>query len=89
MGEKKAAISAAVEPYVTDERLFVRREIMTNQKIRNEFLYFPAETVHDDFLDTLKMLAHVCAPTGGPSVKRTRGQMLGQQTVNHKYGGFR
>jgi len=89
MGVKKAAISAAVEPYVTDGRLFVRRDIMTNQKIRNEFLYFPAETVHDDFLDTLKMLAHVCTPTGGPTVQRSRSQMSGQQLVNHKYGGFR
>jgi hypothetical protein len=89
MGEKKAAISAAVEPYVTDNRLWVRDELMARQPIRNEFLYFPAETVHDDFLDTLKMLAHCCAPTSGPTTKQKGNQVPMHQRINHKYGGYR
>ncbi len=89
MGDKKAAISAAVEPYVTDERLYVRASIIKNTKIRNEFLYFPATTVHDDFLDTLKMLAHVAVPTGAPGKTRRPHEQPSYQRVNNKYGGFR
>lgn len=91
MGDKKAAISAAVEPYVTDGRLYVRRAVINTSKIRNEFLYFPATTVHDDFLDTLKMLAHVAVPTSSNFGPRGRSPKHVPITarVNKKYGGFR
>lgn len=89
MGEKKAAISAAVEPYVTDNRLYVKRSVITTQKIRNEFLYFPAETVHDDFLDTLKMLAHCASPTGAPQRVKSRREQPSWRQVNAKFGGTR
>lgn len=82
-GKKEVRISNALEPLIENGLLFMPFFLKSNTEIRDQIVFFPRKTIHDDFPDCLAALAELAkAP-----VKKTSNPL--RVHYNKIYGGYR
>ena len=85
-GEKKTRINHFLEPLFTNKKIVFLNTLASHKGLHEEIEFFPRQGAHDDHLDAMAMLAHLCKPTrvndrlANRKLKRRFG-------VNRTYGG--
>jgi predicted phage terminase large subunit-like protein len=82
-GKKEIRISNALEPLFANGLMFCSRYILNSDEIRDQFLFFPRPTIHDDFPDVVSALCELSKPPLAKPVRRLAG------SINKDYGGYR
>lgn len=82
-GKKEVRISNALEPLITNGLLYLPQSVYTNTEARDQIVYFPRKTIHDDFPDVLAALAELSkSPQPKPANPLRKHH-------NKVYGGYR
>lgn len=88
-GEKKARIETNLEPLMNREKVYMPSWMANIKELQEEIYYFPAENVHDDWIDAMSMLVEVCTPSRDDKRGRALSRRLRTRAVNRKWGGVR
>ena len=82
-GQKQVRISNALEPLVRNGKLYMMDWMFGHPEIKKQFMFFPQQTTHDDFLDATATLAEIAKPPQKVVVSPMRKKR------NRMYGGYR
>lgn len=82
-GKKEVRISNALEPLFMNGMVYIASHVLVSDEIRDQFLFFPRPTIHDDFPDAVAALCELSKPPK----KRAANPI--KKYVNTQYGGYR
>lgn len=82
-GNKQVRITNALEPLIENGMFYITSKMRSDNEATDQIVFFPRDTVHDDFPDTLAALAELSKSPGTKAVSHLRAYR------NKVYGGYR
>ena len=90
-GEKKARIASMLEPYFSNEKIYVAKNVIVIPQFREEIEYFSndySSHMHDDFVDAMAIIAEIGQPAPKENKLRSNRGRLIHMSINTRYGGI-
>lgn len=82
-GKKQVRIENALQPLLENGMLYLPNYVASNYEMRDQLMFFPRKTIHDDFPDALATLTELAKTPQPKAVNRL------QKYKNTVYGGYR